>query len=89
MEKRTKDILSCAKRVLDEEAQAILNLKSTLDESFVKAVETILRCKGRLIIIAIGKIGTYWTQDCCYYGPVPVPLPFISIPVKRSMVIWG
>lgn len=44
-------------QVLDIEANAILALKSRLDESFVTAVKIIQACKGKLIITGMGKSG--------------------------------
>jgi arabinose-5-phosphate isomerase len=53
----SKDILNIAKEVLELEAEAISDQILSLNQSFVKAVEAILACKGRVIIIAIGKSG--------------------------------
>ncbi len=52
-----KDILNIAREVLEIEALAISEQIPALNQNFVKAVETILDCKGRVIIIAIGKSG--------------------------------
>lgn len=49
------DIITYAAQVLQEEADAVSNLKHYLDDDFVKSVETILHSKGRLIITGIGK----------------------------------
>lgn len=51
-----KDI-TLAKQVLDIEAQAILSLKNRLDDAFIKAVDLIHKCEGKLIITGIGKSG--------------------------------
>lgn len=40
-------ILDHAHQVLRSEAEAILAVDNHLDDSFVKAVELILECKGR------------------------------------------
>ncbi|MDL2296636.1 KpsF/GutQ family sugar-phosphate isomerase [Bacteroidales bacterium OttesenSCG-928-E04] len=52
---KSKDIISIACNVLQEEADALVRLKSFVDEQFVDAVEAILTCKGRVIITGIGK----------------------------------
>jgi len=49
--------LEKAKEVFQIEAQAILNLAINLDDNFVQAVETILKCKGRVVITGMGKSG--------------------------------
>ena len=53
----TTRTLDLACRALDIEAQAILGLKSQLGESFVQAVQTILRCSGRVVVTGMGKSG--------------------------------
>ncbi len=46
-----------AKEVLSIEADAVLKLRDRIGESFEKAVEMILACKGRVIITGMGKPG--------------------------------
>ena len=46
-----------AKEVIRKEAEAIAQLEKKIDENFVKAVELILKCKGRVIVTGIGKSG--------------------------------
>ena len=53
----TTRTLDLARRALDIEAQAILGLKSQLGESFVQAVQCILRCSGRVVVTGMGKSG--------------------------------
>ncbi len=50
-------ILDKAKEVLDIEAESILNLKSGLGDEFLKALEFIIQCEGKVIITGIGKSG--------------------------------
>jgi len=46
-----------AQRVIQEEAIALSILESQIPRDFSKVVESILRLKGRLIILGIGKSG--------------------------------
>jgi arabinose-5-phosphate isomerase len=46
-----------AKEVIRKEAKAVLDLEKKIDEQFVKAVELILKCKGRVIVTGMGKSG--------------------------------
>ena len=48
-------ILSIAKRTIQQEAQAIEGLIDFVNEDFVKAVQLINSCKGRVVISGIGK----------------------------------
>jgi len=46
-----------AKRVLKIEAEAILSLIERIDNSFSKAVEMIMECKGKVVVTGMGKSG--------------------------------
>jgi arabinose-5-phosphate isomerase len=46
-----------ARKVLELEAQAILDLVPRLDEGFDRAVEALHACKGRVIVTGMGKSG--------------------------------
>jgi arabinose-5-phosphate isomerase len=49
--------LDFARQVIDVEAQAIQSMQSTIDDSFVRAVDTIFHCQGSCILSGIGKAG--------------------------------
>jgi arabinose-5-phosphate isomerase len=49
--------LETAKRVLRIEADAIRDLIERLDARFVKAVDLLLACKGRVVVTGMGKSG--------------------------------
>lgn len=51
------DYRKSAREVIEIEAEAIASLADRLDESFDKAVEAILTCKGRVIVAGMGKSG--------------------------------
>jgi len=46
-----------ARRVLKIEAKAIKNLISAVDRNFERAVERIASCKGRIVVMGMGKSG--------------------------------
>lgn len=52
-----KTLIQQAKEVLEIEAQGILNLLDKVGEDFVRAVESTLNLKGRVIVTGIGKSG--------------------------------
>jgi len=54
---RASQILSCARKVLADEAEAISATSDRLDEAFVRVVRSILKCRGQLIITGLGKSG--------------------------------
>src|SRR5574341_289694 len=49
--------LAMAREVLEIEAKAVSDLIAKLDRRFVQAVETILNCRGRVVVSGIGKSG--------------------------------
>ena len=49
--------LTSARHTLELEAQSILALKARLGAEFVRAVELILACQGRVIVCGLGKTG--------------------------------
>jgi len=50
-------VLASGKRVLKMEAAAILSLVKNLDSNFTRATQLMLECKGRVIVIGMGKPG--------------------------------
>jgi arabinose-5-phosphate isomerase len=53
----TKKIIEKAKNVIRIEADAVSKLESRINSSFVEAVETIYKSKGRTIVTGMGKSG--------------------------------
>lgn len=51
------DYRKYAKEVFQIEAKALADLSKQLDDNFNKAVETVLKSKGRLVICGVGKSG--------------------------------
>ena len=49
--------LDTARRVLRIEAQALQDVLARLDESFERAAELLLSCKGRVVVTGMGKSG--------------------------------
>jgi len=49
--------LDVAKNVLKIEADAIMEIYKSLDENFIKAVDLLYSCKGKVVITGIGKSG--------------------------------
>lgn len=50
-------LIPLAKEVLEIEAHSILDMKNRLDDQFIKALELLHNCKGRVIISGMGKSG--------------------------------
>jgi arabinose-5-phosphate isomerase len=54
---RQSDALSHARRVLREEADALLRLAERLDGAFAAAADHLLGCRGRVVVTGMGKSG--------------------------------
>jgi arabinose-5-phosphate isomerase len=52
-----RDPLEIAREVIRTEAQALAGLEGKLGGMFVKAVETIAACRGKLVVSGVGKSG--------------------------------
>jgi arabinose-5-phosphate isomerase len=52
-----KDVLERAREVVRIEAAAVAALESRLDESFVRAVDVLAECRGKVIVSGVGKSG--------------------------------
>ena len=50
-------MIAHARQVLEIEAKSLMEISGNLDESFTKACEMLLACKGRIVVSGIGKSG--------------------------------
>lgn len=71
------DVLSEASKVLKIEMDSIADLIKKLDENFVDAIEIISRCKGRLIVIGIGKSGMIGRKIAATFASTGTPASFL------------
>ncbi len=55
--KSREAVLQQARRVLEIEEEAIHSLREKIDDNFVKAVDLLDQCRGKVIVIGIGKSG--------------------------------
>jgi len=53
----TDEIIQKGKEVIRIEAEAIAGLAESIDKEFVKAVDEIYKCKGRVVLTGMGKSG--------------------------------
>jgi arabinose-5-phosphate isomerase len=66
-----------ARRVLEIEAKAISGLSQKLGDDFIKAVETILNCEGKVIVIGIGKSGLVGRKIAATFASTGTPAFFV------------
>jgi len=70
-------IINKAKEVIRREAEAILELEKKINQQFVKAVELILNCKGRVIVTGIGKSGIIGKKIAATLASTGTPAMFL------------
>lgn len=79
----TRSFLETARRVIDIEANALQLLSAGLDESFNRAVATILTAKGRVIVSGMGKSGHIGRKIAATLASTGTPAHFVH-PAEAS-----
>lgn len=70
-------IIEKAKQVLKIESDAILGLIDRIDESFVKTVDLLDACNGRVVITGIGKSGIIGKKISATFASIGIPSLFL------------
>ncbi len=70
-------IIEQGHQVLDIESAAILNLKNRIDDKFVRAVEMIKNCEGKLVVTGIGKSGHIARKIASTFSSTGTPAVFL------------
>jgi arabinose-5-phosphate isomerase len=71
------DVIEEARRVLRVEARSILDLAERVDESFSEAVGILLRCKGRVVLMGMGKSGLVGRKIASTFASTGTPAFFL------------
>lgn len=70
--------IQLAQAVIKEEANAVLDLSSRIDDDFVTACQYLLNCSGRIIVLGIGKSGHIGRKIAATLASTGSPAFFIS-----------
>ena len=70
-------VIEEAKRVLKVEAQSILDLAERIDEDFAQAVELLYHCKGRVVLMGMGKSGLVGRKIASTFASTGTPAFFL------------
>ena len=73
----TTKIFELARAVLDTEADAIRNLKTRIDARFATACELLLECKGRIVVMGMGKSGHIANKTAATLASTGTPAFFV------------
>jgi len=83
MTSSTTDYLATGRKVITIEAEGLTALAAGLDESFARAVETILQAKGRVIVSGMGKSGHIARKIAATFASTGTPAQFVH-PAEAS-----
>jgi len=70
-------IIEEAKRILRVEAQSILDLTERIDENFEQAVELLYRCRGKVVLMGMGKSGLVGRKIASTFASTGTPAFFL------------
>ncbi|MEM8656974.1 MAG: KpsF/GutQ family sugar-phosphate isomerase [Pseudomonadota bacterium] len=70
-------IITSGQRVLEMEADAIITLSKTLDDSFASVVEVLLHASGRIIVSGMGKSGLIARKIAATLASTGTPALFV------------
>ena len=73
-----KEIKKIGKNVIDLQIRALEQLKYSINDSFEKAVKTIIKCKSKIIICGVGKSGIIASKISATLSSVGTPSFSIS-----------
>jgi arabinose-5-phosphate isomerase len=71
------NVIDEAKRVLRVEAHSILDLAERVDENFSRAVEFLYYCKGRVVLMGMGKSGLVGRKIASTFASTGTPAFFL------------
>jgi arabinose-5-phosphate isomerase len=74
---RRANALELARTVLRIEAQAVAVLADRLDDAFLRAVELLLACRGRVVISGVGKSGHVGRKVAATMASTGTPAMFV------------
>ena len=71
------EVIAEGKKLFDTEIEALEITKNALDESFVKIVELIVSCTGKVVITGMGKPGHIGTKIAATMSSLGTPSFFL------------
>lgn len=77
------EILDLARHTLEVEAAAVTRLIERLDDGFVRAVDTLLACQGRVVVSGMGKSGHIGSKIAATLASTGTP-SFFMHPAEAS-----
>jgi len=72
-----ENLLSYARNVIDTECQNLKNIRKRLGKEFIKALEIISHCKGKVILTGMGKSGIICRKIAGTFSSLGIPSVFL------------
>ena len=70
-------LLNLGRSVIRVEAAAVAQLESRIDETFIRACELLIACKGRIVVCGIGKSGHIGAKLAATFASTGSPAFFV------------
>ena len=83
-----KKYITLAKKSAQIQLDELKKIKKVFNSSFVKAVDLISNCKGKVILAGIGKSGLIARKISATFSSVGIPSFFVTL-LKRFTETWG
>ena len=80
---QSSQLIDTAQRTIQLETEAVEQLRSRIDERFVLACELILACKGRVVVVGMGKSGHIGRKIAATLASTGTPAFFVH-PAEAS-----
>ena len=71
-------VIDKAVRCLEQEAEAIRSMVSRLDDTFLRAVQVIRDCKGKIVVTGVGKSGHIGSKIAATLASTGTPAFFLN-----------
>lgn len=68
-----------AKQIFREEIEELQRLSESIDQSFDDVIETLLACKGKLVLMGIGKTGIIAHKMASSFASTGTPAIFVNV----------
>src|SRR5438045_221973 len=78
MKRQGVDVSKEIRRVIDLEAAALRRASAAVDETFVKAVDWMLKCRGKVILTGVGKSGLIAQKIAATLSSTGTPALFLD-----------
>jgi arabinose-5-phosphate isomerase len=70
-------------KCLQDEAQILLDQIPSIDDQFLKAVDLLYNCKGKVVVTGVGKSGHIGAKIAATFSSTGTPSFYVNLPAHR------